>query len=236
MTITKLAKLTNSSPLFELLKQAFEQTNSFLLDLMKCFQFSTYTDQVVPVLRPFPCSVVEESDRSDVLIRGGRAKSPQKATTSNRPRKDSRCEITLLDIKNTNLSITALTPLYKESNHRILLQPQHEKRTKNTMTKFRPCIDLHAGSVKQIVGGTLTTTTSELKTNFTSELPSSYYANLYKENALEGAHVIMLGPGNENACREACEAWPGHLQVGGGIKDENAKEWIEMGASKVSFL
>ncbi|KAK6008793.1 hypothetical protein QM012_000696 [Aureobasidium pullulans] len=107
------------------------------------------------------------------------------------------------------------------------------------MTKFRPCIDLHAGSVKQIVGGTLTTTSSELKTNFTSKLPSSYYAKLYKDNALEGAHVIMLGPGNEDACREACEAWPGHLQVGGGIKDENAKEWIEKGASKViitSFL
>ena len=48
--------------------------------------------------------------------------------------------------------------------------------------------------------------------------------------------MIMLGPGNEDACREACEAWPGHLQVGGGIKDENAKEWIERGASKVSLL
>jgi phosphoribosylformimino-5-aminoimidazole carboxamide ribotide isomerase len=128
---------------------------------------------------------------------------------------------------------TTLTPL---SEILAILLRQHEKRTTNTMTKFRPCIDLHAGSVKQIVGGTLTTTTSELKTNFTSELPSSYYANLYKENALEGAHVIMLGPGNENACREACEAWPGHLQVGGGIKDENAKEWIEKGASKVSLL
>ncbi|CAD0055436.1 unnamed protein product, partial [Aureobasidium pullulans] len=81
--------------------------------------------------------------------------------------------------------------------------------------------------VKQIVGGTLTTTDSELKTNFTSKLPSSYYANLYKENALEGAHVIMLGPGNTDACKEACEAWPGHLQVGGGINDGNAKEWIE---------
>jgi len=48
--------------------------------------------------------------------------------------------------------------------------------------------------------------------------------------------VIMLGPGNEDACREACEAWPGHLQVGGGIKDENAREWIERGASKVSVF
>lgn len=108
--------------------------------------------------------------------------------------------------------------------------------TKNihaTMTKFRPCIDLHAGHVKQIVGGTLTTTSSDLKTNFTSELPSSYYAKLYKDNGLEGSHVIMLGPGNEDACREACEAWPGHLQVGGGVTDKNAKEWIERGAGKV---
>jgi len=48
--------------------------------------------------------------------------------------------------------------------------------------------------------------------------------------------VIMLGPGNEDACREACEAWPGHLQVGGGIKDDSAKEWIEKGASKVSVF
>lgn len=47
--------------------------------------------------------------------------------------------------------------------------------------------------------------------------------------------MIMLGPGNEDACKEACEAWPGHLQVGGGIKDSNAKEWIDKGASKVSF-
>ena len=101
------------------------------------------------------------------------------------------------------------------------------------MTKFRPCIDLHAGSVKQIVGGTLTTTDADLKTNFTSKLPSSYYAKLYRDNELEGAHVIMLGPGNEEASKEACQAWPGHLQVGGGISDKNAKQWIEWGASKV---
>jgi phosphoribosylformimino-5-aminoimidazole carboxamide ribotide isomerase len=104
------------------------------------------------------------------------------------------------------------------------------------MTRFRPCIDLHAGSVKQIVGGTLSTTSeSSLKTNFTSEHPSAYYADLYKKHQLGGAHVIMLGPGNETAAQEALQAWPGGMQVGGGITETNAKEWIEKGAEKVSL-
>lgn len=103
------------------------------------------------------------------------------------------------------------------------------------MTRFRPCIDLHSGSVKQIVGGTLTTTSSELKTNYVSELPSSHYAKLYRENDLHGAHVIMLGPGNEDAAKEACAAWPNGLQVGGGINDKNAAQWIEWGAEKVGL-
>lgn len=76
------------------------------------------------------------------------------------------------------------------------------------MTKFRPCIDLHSGQVKQIVGGTLTTNTSELKTNFVSTKPASYFAQLYRDNKLEGAHVIMLGPGNEEAATEALRTWP----------------------------
>ena len=102
------------------------------------------------------------------------------------------------------------------------------------MTKFRPCIDLHAGSVKQIVGGTLSTSTpSDLKTNWTSEHPSAYYASLYKQHELAGAHVIMLGPGNEAAAQEALEAWKGGMQVGGGITEANAREWIERGAEKV---
>ncbi|KAJ4331169.1 Enzyme that catalyzes the fourth step in the histidine pathway [Didymella glomerata] len=102
------------------------------------------------------------------------------------------------------------------------------------MTKFRPCIDLHAGSVKQIVGGTLSTSTpDDLKTNWTSEHPSAYYADLYKRHALAGAHVIMLGPGNDTAAQEALSAWPGGMQVGGGINDTNAREWIERGAEKV---
>ena len=103
------------------------------------------------------------------------------------------------------------------------------------MTLFRPCVDLHAGSVKQIVGGTLSTNDAGLKTNFTSEHPAAYYAELYKRHRLRGGHVIMLGPGNDVAAREALQTWPGGLQVGGGIKDVNAKSWIEAGAEKVNW-
>ncbi len=103
------------------------------------------------------------------------------------------------------------------------------------MTRFRPCIDLHSGQVKQIVGGTLSTTSSDLKTNYISELPASHFAQLYKENALGGAHVIMLGPGSEIAAQEALRQWQGGLQVGGGINEKNALQWIEHGAEKVAI-
>ena len=102
------------------------------------------------------------------------------------------------------------------------------------MTRFRPCIDLHKGQVKQIVGGTLTTAESDLKTNFVSTHAAGHYGSLYRDNNLSGSHVIMLGPGNNEAAREALAAWPGRLQVGGGITDANAKEWIEAGAERVS--
>ncbi|KAI0832490.1 Phosphoribosylformimino-5-aminoimidazole carboxamide ribotide isomerase [Trametes gibbosa] len=99
---------------------------------------------------------------------------------------------------------------------------------------FRPCIDLHNGEVKQIVGGTLhEDDASRLQTNFVASHPSSYYAELYKTHALEGGHVIKLGPGNDRAAREALAAWRGHLQIGGGITAENAREWLDAGASKV---
>ena len=101
------------------------------------------------------------------------------------------------------------------------------------MTKFRPCIDLHAGQVKQIVGGTLTEKDDELKTNYVSAHSAGYYAKLYHEHGLTGSHVIMLGPGNEDAAIEAVKAWPNGLQVGGGITEANAAQWIEWGAEKV---
>jgi phosphoribosylformimino-5-aminoimidazole carboxamide ribotide isomerase len=107
------------------------------------------------------------------------------------------------------------------------------------MTRFRPCIDLHAGQVKQIVGGTLDSATSELRTNFVSPHPPAYFAALYRETGLRGAHVIMLGPGNDEAAREALATWPGGLQVGGGVTDKNARAWVDAGADKVivtSFL
>jgi phosphoribosylformimino-5-aminoimidazole carboxamide ribotide isomerase len=96
---------------------------------------------------------------------------------------------------------------------------------------FRPCIDLHGGKVKQIVGGTLGD--SGLKTNFVSDKSAAYFADLYKRDKLVGGHVIMLGPGNEEAAREALAVFPGGLQIGGGINAQNASAWLNAGASHV---
>jgi phosphoribosylformimino-5-aminoimidazole carboxamide ribotide isomerase len=98
--------------------------------------------------------------------------------------------------------------------------------------RFRPCIDLHDGRVKQIVGSTLhDSSASELRTNFASDLPPSWYARLYQKDNLTGGHVIMLGPNNEAAAMDALAGWPGGLQLGGGITAANAEQWLERGAS-----
>ncbi|MEN8189325.1 MAG: phosphoribosylformimino-5-aminoimidazole carboxamide ribotide isomerase [Thermodesulfobacteriota bacterium] len=100
--------------------------------------------------------------------------------------------------------------------------------------KFRPCIDLHNGQVKQIVGSTLSDDNPDrLKTNFTAEHPSSWFADLYRQDNLTGGHIIKLGPGNDEAAREALAAWPGGLQIGGGIDADNGAQWIDHGASHV---
>jgi phosphoribosylformimino-5-aminoimidazole carboxamide ribotide isomerase len=96
---------------------------------------------------------------------------------------------------------------------------------------FRPCIDLHEGRVKQIVGGTLGD--SGLRTNFVSEKPAAWFADLYRRDNLTGGHVIMLGPGNEKEARAALAAFPGGLQIGGGINADNASAWLDAGASHV---
>ncbi|KAI8827293.1 Phosphoribosylformimino-5-aminoimidazole carboxamide ribotide isomerase [Fimicolochytrium jonesii] len=102
------------------------------------------------------------------------------------------------------------------------------------MTIFRPCIDLHEGQVKQIVGGSLSTTEpSTLKTNFVASHPPAYYAQLYRTHKLRGAHVIKLGTNNDAAAKEALAAWPKGLQIGGGITIDNAVEWLDAGADKV---
>lgn len=98
---------------------------------------------------------------------------------------------------------------------------------------FRPCIDLHDGKVKQIVGGTLGEVPGGLQTNFVSDRSPAWYAELYRHDGLVGGHVIMLGPGNEGAARLALAAYPGGLQVGGGVNAGNAKDWIDAGASHV---
>ncbi|WFD42809.1 1-(5-phosphoribosyl)-5[(5-phosphoribosylamino)methylideneamino]imidazole-4-carboxamidisomerase [Malassezia psittaci] len=100
-------------------------------------------------------------------------------------------------------------------------------------SEFRPCIDLHGGEVKQIVGGTLERDESSLRTNFVAKHPPSYYASLYRKYNLRGGHVIKLGPGNDAAAQEALAAWPNSLHIGGGIHSENAQLWIDKGAEKV---
>ncbi len=101
------------------------------------------------------------------------------------------------------------------------------------MTKFRPCIDLHQGKVKQIVGGTLDDVTGAAETNFVSEQSSAYFAARYREDGLTGGHVIKLGPGNEDAALDALRAYPNGLQLGGGVAVENAAFYLGAGASHV---
>ena len=100
--------------------------------------------------------------------------------------------------------------------------------------KFRPCIDLHQGRVKQIIGSSLSDKEqATLTTNFASDQPASLYAEMYKADRLFGGHVIMLGPGNETAAAAALHAFPGGLQIGGGISADNAAHWLDHGASAV---
>lgn len=106
--------------------------------------------------------------------------------------------------------------------------------------RFRPCIDIHNGKVKQIVGGSLQDSGDQAKENFVSEKTSSYYAKLFKEDRITGAHVILLnGKDSEffEATKEAAflalSTYLGGLQIGGGVNAANASEYIKAGASHV---
>ncbi len=101
------------------------------------------------------------------------------------------------------------------------------------MMKFRPCIDLHNGKVKQIIGGSLTSSSEAPVENYVSPRDAAYYSHLYKGDSLTGGHTIMLGPGNEGEVLKALHAYPGGLQVGGGIHVENAAHYLAEGASHV---
>ncbi|KAG9006623.1 Enzyme that catalyzes the fourth step in the histidine pathway [Tulasnella sp. JGI-2019a] len=99
---------------------------------------------------------------------------------------------------------------------------------------FRPCIDLHNGLVKQIVGGSLSDANPEtLQTNFVASQSPAEFAEMYKRHALKGGHVIKLGAGNDEAAKEALAAWPNGLHIGGGITEANAISWLDAGAEKV---
>lgn len=100
-------------------------------------------------------------------------------------------------------------------------------------TRFRPCIDLHEGRVKQIVGSTLSDAGDAPKENFVSSHGAAHYAAMYAHDGLTGGHVIMLGPGNEAAAMESLQAYPGGLHVGGGITQANAARYLAAGASHV---
>ncbi len=104
--------------------------------------------------------------------------------------------------------------------------------------EFRPCIDIHDGKVKQIVGGTLSDRGAQ--ENFVSERESSFFAKYYKDLGIRGGHIIMLNrvgtkayEASRKAAMKALKAYPGGLQVGGGINDQNAGDFIKAGASHV---
>lgn len=113
-----------------------------------------------------------------------------------------------------------------------VLQP-HSGKERYSGVEFRPCIDLHDGKVKQIVGSTLGQQDQAVVENFISEHRSAYYAEMFKKDGLTGGHVIMLGPGNEEAALLSLQTYPNGLQVGGGITAENAQKYIDAGASHI---
>lgn len=106
--------------------------------------------------------------------------------------------------------------------------------------EFRPCIDIHNGKVKQIVGGTLTDEEDFAKENFVSDMQAADYAALYRKKGLRGGHIILLNSvgspyyeADKKQAEGALAAWPGALQIGGGIQADNAASFLSMGASHV---
>ncbi len=106
--------------------------------------------------------------------------------------------------------------------------------------KFRPCIDIHNGKVKQIVGGSLKDQGDQAETNFASELDAAYYARMYRRDGLKGGHIILLNSkdspyyaADRAQALSALKAYPGGMQIGGGITAENAEEYLDAGASHV---
>lgn len=115
-----------------------------------------------------------------------------------------------------------------------------QKKEMGIFMKFRPCIDIHNGQVKQIVGGSLRDEGDQAKENFVAAQDASFYAAMYREDQLKGGHVILLNRSDSpyyEATREqafrALGEYPGGLQLGGGVTPENAEEYLDAGASHV---
>ncbi|KAK3278127.1 Phosphoribosylformimino-5-aminoimidazole carboxamide ribotide isomerase [Cymbomonas tetramitiformis] len=144
--------------------------------------------------------------------------------------------------------MSPMAPLYNSGANMLRKLPlaitcQGEVAPPQRSVKFRPCIDLHKGKVKQIVGSTLSDSASpsiaalqsELVTNFETERSSAEFAEMYDRDQLYGGHVIMLSQDEETkaAAISALNAFPGGLQVGGGVNCNNAQEYLDAGASHV---
>ena len=106
--------------------------------------------------------------------------------------------------------------------------------------EFRPCIDIHNGKVKQIVGGTLADVGNRAEENFVSEQDAAFYARFYQKSGIRGGHIILLNKEGTEYYAEtrrqaflALSAYPGGLQVGGGIREDNASDYLDAGASHV---
>lgn len=106
--------------------------------------------------------------------------------------------------------------------------------------RFRPCIDIHNGEVKQIVGGSLKDSGNQAENNFISNYDAAFYANLYQKDGLRGGHIILLNPVDSEfyerdleQAKKALQQFPGGLQIGGGVTTKNAKLLLDLGASHV---
>ena len=106
--------------------------------------------------------------------------------------------------------------------------------------KFRPCIDIHNGIVKQIVGGSLNKDSSKARENFVAKQSAKRYAKKYKKDGLTGGHIIMLNSldsptyqATKEQALKALKAYPNAMQIGGGINDRTAAEFIKAGATHV---
>ncbi len=106
--------------------------------------------------------------------------------------------------------------------------------------EFRPCIDIHNGKVKQIVGGSLIDKNNQAVENFVADQDAAFFAKLYKKYKIKGGHIILLNPISSEYYEDtkqqallALKAYPNGLQIGGGITPENAKEYLDAGASHV---